>query len=475
MKLGFLLLFSIVAIVVLSGCLGNQVVSDSVLELEVCEDELEKNMGQIASSIELAANDGVQTHFNFELPKCFSSDSVLVITSNKNADYCLDICGGGSTCTVLLFSSPEVKKTTCLTILDSVDTPTDISICNHSSDPVDLRTSEGIKPGQYTLIKYFGDPRELNDVVCAYPGPKIPEVGDEEKKELMRDLLETKREEALRKLNSGLALTIEQFSVEVSYVLFSPGWEQIQIDFLNDRLGVGEGDGIQFASRVSQHLIFLIQPHSDGDFSISLDAGEKKDFELILDKIFDEQQADGTFLKVNNCDEGNYATCTGTFDLVIDFSEAKVSESDYQRLPKIVIEDRRTGIIISEPIFKREKVTLKFPIRLFKVLAGGNEVHEVIFNLDQENISNDFLNNEVQSIISEGSIVDYFELVSVDVKVVPIDSQGSDVTRFDVTLKFKELDPTYTYSYAYPEGIEGLAYSLPEENIYSIVLTKFFT
>jgi len=133
------------------------------------EVELVKNIGQVESAIEIAVNLNVETNFDFTLPKCFNETEAKLRIIERN-DYCSVICGGKmSQCTILQFSSktPSFSTITCLAIPLTTSFSEDYSNCNQLPNAVDLKSSNGIKPGQYTVIKNI-ETTEYSPKLCAY-------------------------------------------------------------------------------------------------------------------------------------------------------------------------------------------------------------------------------------------------------------------------------------------------------------------
>lgn len=111
-------------------------------------------------------------------------------------------------------------------------------------------------------------------------------------------------------------------------------------------------------------------------------------FKKILLYVFSRSAAHDEFLDVSNCD-GTWADCKGGgFYINLDFSAPPpanpttgVSNEVYEALPKIVVKKTDTcdefgvcGKVLKQPIFPRGVLRVFVPTRIFKALAGANEI-----------------------------------------------------------------------------------------------------
>ena len=156
-----------------------------VLQRESCEGDIEKQMENIKSGLEIVARGEGNQNLSFLMPGCYNEkEAKLEIVERDDPQTCSFYCGGNSyNCILLSFSSPGYYSLKCLKISNAVTFPQrNISasppICNILPadgdsqpgepyfDTIDWR--EGAIPqGYYTLIKeinlYTSQP-----MICAY-------------------------------------------------------------------------------------------------------------------------------------------------------------------------------------------------------------------------------------------------------------------------------------------------------------------
>ena len=158
-----------------------------VLQRESCEGDIEKQLENIKSALEIVARgEGNQT-ISYLMPSCFNEEeSNLEIIERDDPQTCSFYCGGNSyNCILLSFSSPDYHSLKCLKMSNAVtfpprNTSASPEICNilPGQDDPDLSSGEpyfdtidwregAIPQGFYTLIKeinlYTSQP-----MICAY-------------------------------------------------------------------------------------------------------------------------------------------------------------------------------------------------------------------------------------------------------------------------------------------------------------------
>ncbi|MEK6941819.1 MAG: hypothetical protein AABW85_03110, partial [archaeon] len=124
------------------------------------------------------------------------------------------------------------------------------------------------------------------------------------------------------------------------------------------------------------------------EYDLKIEEIDEVKFIKILLYVFSRSTAHDDFLDVSNCD-GTWAGCDGGgFYINLDFSKPNelgqggVGEEVYEALPKIVVKKTDTcnsdrsvcGKVLKQPIFPRGVLRVFVPTRIFKALAGANEI-----------------------------------------------------------------------------------------------------
>ncbi|MEM4257165.1 MAG: hypothetical protein QXU92_03490 [Candidatus Diapherotrites archaeon] len=143
------------------------------LEEKTCEGTLNQNLEDIRSAIENVVKTKSKVNISFNLPTCYpEKNSILRIIDRDSAQFCSAICEGSvRQCTILNFSSPEYTIAKCLRISSATNfadpTNCDPRILDGSYEAVAWKSSDGIKPGDYTLIRESSIFSQA-PVICVY-------------------------------------------------------------------------------------------------------------------------------------------------------------------------------------------------------------------------------------------------------------------------------------------------------------------
>ncbi len=149
-------------------------------------------------------------------------------------------------------------------------------------------------------------------------------------------------------------------------------------------------DSYQFANFATEEIIKALQiDETSGAYISSIDEIDRATFKKILLYVFSRSAAHGNFLEVSNCD-GTWSGCDGGgFYINLDFSRPPeddlsigVTDEVYEALPQIEVKKRDTcnsdfsvcGKVLKQPVFPRGVIRVFVPTRIFKALAGVNDI-----------------------------------------------------------------------------------------------------
>jgi len=497
MKINYFLIAIFIVLILLSGCQDNTTLDQT--KIEACENKIKENMGEIKVALESLNRDKSRVNLIYTLPDCYTEkDSSMRIIERNDLEYCSDLCGRNlNMCTSLIFGSTVDSFTDalCLNVSSSMTFRTEKSSCinyapQNDYSLADWKNSKGIESGKYTLAADYPD--DSIPVICIFKQNKLEPIEDtDDSKFTVYDMLEKKRQEKIELLLNLIYFDVESLSVRniepsdessyISYVIFSENftdWQQTKIDFIDARFGFWRRGGNQFAMRLARHMSNLIQSelHYKG-FKTTLETSSSGVLQTILSKVINSQDYDESF-EVPDCYLGDYSNCTGNFSVTLDLSS--ISDADFKNLPVITVEDYYSGEIVSEPLFKKEKLVFNFPIRIFKAIAGAKSIAysdgEGLFEIPQENIPNDkikakeFFEKKLSELVNSKNLQvenDNFVLSTYKVQIIGIENSES----VEVRLVFEELDLDYTVDKEFFEN-RNIELEFPSSYFYSVTLKR---
>ncbi len=227
----------------------------------------------------------------------------------------------------------------------------------------------------------------------------------------MQSIADLARADAVQAFNYGVRLQIEKMIAQQGtefYILkdsvitgkSEKDWETIVASFAASEFGSEERtlpDGTrvrghqELSNRMTNHLVLLLENTTStskyriclvlGDgATCSTPAGQQSDRKLrenlqslILEMARDRENP---LLEPVEC---NAKECkTGTFYINLDFS--KLSDKEYEELPKIRVESLVSGRAIMEPILPKGNLRIYVPLRLFLALRKSQDIATQLFS-----------------------------------------------------------------------------------------------
>lgn len=184
---------------------------------------------------------------------------------------------------------------------------------------------------------------------------------------------EMARADALQVFNYGLRKKIEEWLTDperggLTLNLQDQTWEEIQREFAESKFGGQQGS--QFAKFTASSLegIFYSPAHF-GNYTISLEGSYT--FEDGLTKAIEKSLDD--FFTVIECPDGIPTTCEkGTF--YVNLHIERLSQEEYEKLPKLHVVDRATGEELKEIVLPRTTFRIYVPLRFFKAIAEAKAI-----------------------------------------------------------------------------------------------------
>ncbi|MFA4855654.1 MAG: hypothetical protein WC634_03655 [archaeon] len=183
---------------------------------------------------------------------------------------------------------------------------------------------------------------------------------------------EMARADAMQVFNYALRKRIEDWLVDsargvVSLRLEDRSWKEIQDDFAESKFGGTEGS--QFAHFTASSLAGIFhQPQAFGNYTISIPSEELETLAEGINKAIAKSVKDD-FFTVIECDgdpRGDHCPL-GTF--YVNLHIERLSQEEYENLPKIVVVDKGSGEELKQVILPRTVFRIYVPLRFFKAIA----------------------------------------------------------------------------------------------------------
>lgn len=181
---------------------------------------------------------------------------------------------------------------------------------------------------------------------------------------------EMSRADAMQVFNYALRKKIEDWLTDpdrggLTLQLQDRTWEEIQQEFAESKFGKAQADGSQFAKFTASSLegIFYSPSHF-GNYTISLEGSStlEKSIQIAISKSLDD------FFTVIDCENGDPKNCDrGTF--YVNLHLERLTQEEYESLPKLHVVDRATGEELKEIILPRTTFRIYVPLRFFKAIA----------------------------------------------------------------------------------------------------------
>ncbi len=182
---------------------------------------------------------------------------------------------------------------------------------------------------------------------------------------------EMARADAMQVFNYALRRKIEDWLTDpdrggLTLQLQNKTWDEIQKEFAESKFGGEEGS--QFAKFTASSLegIFYSPSHF-GNYTIALEGSAT--LENSISKAITKSVETGDFFTVIQCNgDPRGDNCPlGTF--YVNLHLEKLTQEEYENLPKLHIVDRATGEELKEIILPRTTFRIYVPLRFFKAIA----------------------------------------------------------------------------------------------------------
>jgi hypothetical protein len=221
----------------------------------------------------------------------------------------------------------------------------------------------------------------------------------EEQAELQA-IADLERADALNTFNLTLRFALERYFTdpEQGGVLNIQGrsWLELKENFAQVYFAGTNQDNTseQFGSFLAGQLEESLEVRRQiGQYEISFenDVTQGVDTVAALDAIFSTSVEDEDFFEVvtdEDCENG-LLSCIGTFYITLDASENRLSDEDYEKLPKVVVKHLRTGRTLKQAILPRGKFKFFVPLRFFKALSKVYNLSNDDFGLLSARIHNE--------------------------------------------------------------------------------------
>jgi len=181
---------------------------------------------------------------------------------------------------------------------------------------------------------------------------------------------EMARADAMQVFNYALRKKIEDWLTDpdrggLTLNLQNRSWDEIKQDFAESKFSATQSDGSQFAKFTASSLegIFYSPSHF-GTYTISLEGSATLEtgIKQAIDKSLDD------FFTVIDCPDGDPKNCAkGTF--YVNLHIERLTQEEYEALPKLHVVDRTTGEELKEIILPRTTFRIYVPLRFFKAIA----------------------------------------------------------------------------------------------------------
>ncbi len=202
-------------------------------------------------------------------------------------------------------------------------------------------------------------------------------ISQEQRMAELQAVADISRSDAIQVFNYSLRKTIEDWMTDKNTggitldFMQDREWDDIKRKFAEAKFGGTEG-GRQFAEFTSASLqAIFFGEGSFGSYSISIEGEET--FEEMLYELTKKSVEDDDFFEVIDCPTGNPKNCDkGTF--YVNLKVAKLSQEEYEKLPRIRVINKSTGDEIKEIILPRANFRIYVPLRVFKAIAEARAI-----------------------------------------------------------------------------------------------------
>ena len=197
----------------------------------------------------------------------------------------------------------------------------------------------------------------------------------EEQAELQA-IADLERADALNTFNFSLRFALEEYftNPEQGGVLNIQGknWSELKKNFAQVYFaGVRDagGESRQFATFLTDQLKSSLQGTKQlGQNLIRFENNEQDTLEALTATLSESVEEDEFFEIVGDeaCEMGDSQKCIGTFYITLDTT--KLTDEQYEKLPKVEVKNLQTGRIVKQAILPRGKFKFFVPLRFFKEL-----------------------------------------------------------------------------------------------------------
>jgi hypothetical protein len=181
---------------------------------------------------------------------------------------------------------------------------------------------------------------------------------------------EMERTDAMQIFNFFLRSKIEDWLTReetggLTLQLQNRTWQEIQTDFAESKFGGANSEAL--AKFISSNLIGLFYSGVYFEnYIISLEGSDT--LQAGLDAAIKKSVESGDFFTVIECPNGDPKTCAkGTF--YVNLHLEKLTQEEYERLPKLHVVDKITGKDLRMVILPRTTFRIYVPLRFFKAIA----------------------------------------------------------------------------------------------------------
>jgi len=196
-------------------------------------------------------------------------------------------------------------------------------------------------------------------------------IGQEQSMAELQAVSDMARADAIQIFNYGLRKAIEEWMTDpqvggITLNLSDKSWDEIKQSFAEAKFGGSEGRQFANFTAATLEALFYSEAHF-GNYAVSL-TGDRQTLEELLQKLTAESVKEDDFFQVIGCETGDPKQCPkGTF--YVNLKVTKLSQEDYERLPKLRILNKATGDEIKEVILPRANFRIYVPLRVFKAIA----------------------------------------------------------------------------------------------------------
>ncbi|MDP6671190.1 MAG: hypothetical protein QGI60_05265, partial [archaeon] len=201
-------------------------------------------------------------------------------------------------------------------------------------------------------------------------------IAQEQSMSELQAVADISRSDAIQVFNYGLRKAIEDWMTNEDTggitldFMRDRDWDSIKKKFAEAKFGGTEGRQFAKFTSASLRAIFFGEG-SFGNYSISIEGEEA--FETMLYELTKKSVAENDFFEVIDCPTGDPKDCDkGTF--YVNLKVAKLTQEEYEELPRIRVINKSTGDEIKEIILPRANFRIYVPLRVFKAIAEARAI-----------------------------------------------------------------------------------------------------